>query len=64
VTTLGPRDAVRIPAATRRAVRNDSDAEVAFLMFSMRVEDHSSESQPHEDFWPAEEGSADLSGSG
>jgi hypothetical protein len=33
-------------------------------MFSMRVEDHSSESQPHEDFWPAEEGSADLSGSG
>jgi hypothetical protein len=34
-------------------VRNDSDEEVAFLMLSVRVEDHRSESQPHEDFWPA-----------
>lgn len=54
VTTLGSRDAVRIPPATPRAVRNDSDEEVAFLMFSVRVDDHRTESQPHEDFWAAE----------
>ena len=53
VTMLGPRDAVRIPPATPRAVRNDCDEEAAFLMFSVKVEDHRSESQRHEDFWPA-----------
>jgi mannose-6-phosphate isomerase-like protein (cupin superfamily) len=52
VTTLGPRDAVRIPPETPRAVRNDSDAEAAFVMVSVRVEDQSTESHGHEDFWP------------
>ena len=40
VTTLGPRDAVRIAPETPRAVRNDTDAEAAFVMVSVRVEDH------------------------
>ena len=53
VTTLGPRDAVRIPPATARAVRNDSDEEAAFAMCSVRVEDIRAESQSHEGFWPA-----------
>jgi uncharacterized cupin superfamily protein len=53
VATLGPRDAVLIPPATPRAVRNEGDEEAAFLMFSVRVEDHRAESQPHERFWPA-----------
>jgi mannose-6-phosphate isomerase-like protein (cupin superfamily) len=52
VTTLGARDAVRIPPETPRAVRNDSDAEAAFVMVSVRVEDQSTESHGHEDFWP------------
>jgi mannose-6-phosphate isomerase-like protein (cupin superfamily) len=52
VTTLGRRDAVRISPATPRAVRNDSDKEAVFLMFSARVDDHRSESQPHDGFWP------------
>jgi len=52
VTTLGPRDAVRIPPETPRAVRNDSDAKAAFVMVSVRVEDQSTESHGHEDFWP------------
>ncbi len=51
VLTLGPRDAVRIPAQTPRAARNDSDAVAAFLMISMRVEDLRTESVPHENFW-------------
>jgi uncharacterized cupin superfamily protein len=54
VTTLGPRDAVRIPAETPRAVRNDRDAEAAFVMVSVRVEDHATESEGHDAFWPAE----------
>ena len=52
VTVLGPRDAVRIAPATPRAVRNDSDEETAFLLLSVRVEDHQAESRPHERFWP------------
>jgi uncharacterized cupin superfamily protein len=52
VTTLGPRDAVRIPPATPRAVRNDSDEEATLLMVSVRVEDHATESEAHEGFWP------------
>jgi uncharacterized cupin superfamily protein len=54
VTTLGPRDAVLIPPATPRAVRNDTDEEAAFAMCSVRVADLASESQGHEGFWPAE----------
>jgi len=57
VTTLGPRDAVRIPPATVRAVRNDSGEEAAFAMCSARVEDIASESQWHEGFWPTAESS-------
>lgn len=53
VMTLGSRDAVRIPASTPRAVRNDSDEEAALLMISVRVEDPQAESQRHEGFWPA-----------
>jgi uncharacterized cupin superfamily protein len=52
VTTLGPRDAVRIAPETPPAVRNDTYAEAAFVMVSVRVEDHASESQGHDDFWP------------
>ena len=51
VLTLGARDAVRIPAETPRGVRNDSDAEAAFLMISRRVEDIRAESVRHEAFW-------------
>jgi uncharacterized cupin superfamily protein len=53
VTTLRPRDAVRIAPATPRAVRNDGDAEAAFLMVSVRVDDHAAESLGHDGFWPA-----------
>jgi mannose-6-phosphate isomerase-like protein (cupin superfamily) len=53
VTTLGPRDAVRIPPSTPRAVRNDSNEDAALLMVSVRVEDHATESHGHEGFWPA-----------
>ena len=52
VATLGPRDAVLIPAATPRAVRNDTDAPAAFVMVSVRVDDHAAESEGHEGFWP------------
>ena len=51
VVSLGPRDAVRIPAETPRAVRNDTDAEAAFLMISQRVEDFRVESVRHDAFW-------------
>jgi mannose-6-phosphate isomerase-like protein (cupin superfamily) len=51
VLALGPRDAVLIAPATPRAVRNDSDAEAAFALLSVRVEDFRSESQAHEGFW-------------
>jgi uncharacterized cupin superfamily protein len=51
VTTLGPRDAVLIPADTPRASRNDSGAEVAFLMISTKVEDPRAESIGHDGFW-------------
>jgi uncharacterized cupin superfamily protein len=51
VLTLGPRDAVRIPAATGRAVRNDSDAEAAVLLISVKVEDTRTESVRRDDFW-------------
>ena len=54
VTTLGARDAVLIPPATPRAVRNDSDEDAAFAMCSVRVDDIRAESQPFEAFWPAQ----------
>jgi quercetin dioxygenase-like cupin family protein len=54
VETLRRYDAVWIPPATVRAVRNDTDEEAAFAMISMRVEDFRSESKPQAGFWPAE----------
>jgi len=51
VLTLGPRDAVLIPAGTPRATRNDSDSEVAFLMISTKVDDIRAETVGHEEFW-------------
>ena len=38
-------------ADTPRAVRNDSGAEAAFLMISIRVEDIRAESVRHDAFW-------------
>ena len=52
VLTLGPRDAVLIPAETPRASRNDSGAAAAFLMISAKVEDIAAESVGHDRFWP------------
>ena len=51
VTTLSPRDAVRIGPGTVRAVRNDTDQEAALAMCSVRVGDPRAESQFHEAFW-------------
>jgi mannose-6-phosphate isomerase-like protein (cupin superfamily) len=53
VTTLGPRDAALIPPGTPRAVRNDTDAEAALAMCSVRVADIRAESVPRESFWSA-----------
>ena len=52
VLTLGPRDAVLIPAGTSRGVRNLGDVPAAFAMVSVKVEDQMKESSFHEDFWP------------
>ena len=52
VHTLGKRDAVLIPAGTTRGVRNPTDAEAAFAMISVKVEDPMAESVPVEGFWP------------
>ena len=51
VLTLGPRDAVLIPAGTPRSTRNDSDSEAAFLMISTKVDDIRAETVGHEEFW-------------
>jgi uncharacterized cupin superfamily protein len=51
VQTLGARDAVLIPPATPRAVRNVSDAPAALLMISAAVPDIRAESVGHDDFW-------------
>jgi uncharacterized cupin superfamily protein len=51
VATLGPLDAVRIAPATPRAARNESDAEAAFLLVSVCVDDHRSASRGHARFW-------------
>ena len=50
--TLGPRDAVLIRAGDVRGVRNLTDAEAAFAMVSVKVEDPMAESNLVEDFWP------------
>src|SRR4051794_37966907 len=52
VVELGPRDAVLIPPGTARQLRNDSDAEAAVVLVSVRIEDHAAESSWHEGFWP------------
>jgi uncharacterized cupin superfamily protein len=51
VLTLGARDAVLIPPATTRAVRNESAATAALLMISAAVPDIRAESVGHDDFW-------------
>jgi uncharacterized cupin superfamily protein len=51
VHTLGPRDAVHIPAETPRAMRNDSDGDASVLMVSVKIEDPRSESEWHQRFW-------------
>jgi glyoxylate utilization-related uncharacterized protein len=53
VETLRRWDAVRIPATTPRAVRNDTDGEAALAMVSVKVADVRAESVPHEGFWPS-----------
>jgi mannose-6-phosphate isomerase-like protein (cupin superfamily) len=52
VLTLGPGDAVLIPPATPRAVRNDSDTEASLALVSVHVTDHAAESRGHDGFWP------------
>ena len=54
VATLGPRDAVLLPAELPRSVRNDSGAEASFLMISVKVEDPRAESVPVDGFWKAD----------
>ena len=53
VETLGQYDAVRIPAGTVRAVRNETPEEAAFAMISVKVTDQRAESAPQPDFWAA-----------
>lgn len=52
VLTLGPRDAVLLPPGTIRGVRNESDAQAAFAMVSVTMDDPVAGSSFHEDFWP------------
>ena len=52
VHTLRARDAVLIPAGTPRGTRNPTDAEAAFAMISVKVEDPMAESVMVEDHWP------------
>jgi mannose-6-phosphate isomerase-like protein (cupin superfamily) len=51
VVTLGPRDAILLPAGTPRATRNDGAVPAAFAMVSVKVEDPRAEASPHESFW-------------
>ena len=51
-SVLRAGDAVLIAPATPRAVRNETDAEAAFAMCSVKVHDHAAESRGHEGFWP------------
>jgi mannose-6-phosphate isomerase-like protein (cupin superfamily) len=52
VHTLGARDAVLIGAGTPRGTRNPTDAEAAFAMISVKVEDPMAESVMVEGHWP------------
>ena len=52
VLTLGPRDAVLIPAATVRSARNTSDAPATLAMVSVTMADPVAGSAFHEGFWP------------
>jgi quercetin dioxygenase-like cupin family protein len=52
VHTLAARDAILFAPSTTRGVRNTSDAEAAFAMFSVKVSDPMAESNKHEDIWP------------
>ena len=52
VQTLGVRDAILLPPTTRRAVRNVTGEEAAFVMISVPVEDAVAESELHQGFWP------------
>jgi mannose-6-phosphate isomerase-like protein (cupin superfamily) len=51
VIALGPRDAVLVPPETPRSVRNDSDAEAAIAMCSVKAADPRAESVKHDEFW-------------
>ena len=51
VAALGPRDAVLIPPAVPRLVRNDSEREAAILMISRKVQDQAAELRAYEGFW-------------
>ena len=55
VLTLGPRDAVLIPAATVRSARNTSDAPATLAMVSVTMADPVAGSAFHEGFWPVGE---------
>ena len=51
--TLGPRDAICIPAETPRACRNDGTDTASLLMVSVHTEDPLAEAVARTDFWPA-----------
>jgi len=53
VLTLAARDAIFFPAGTVRSVRNESGAQAAFAMVSVKMADPVAGSAFHEDFWPA-----------
>lgn len=53
VHRLGKRDAVLIAPGTTRATRNPTDAEAAFAMISVKVEDPLAETVMVEGFWPS-----------
>src|SRR3954451_5348697 len=52
VQTLGPRDAILIGRGAPRAVRNESGAEAAIAMVSVKMQDPMGHSHRHEGFWP------------
>ena len=49
---LGPRDAILIGRGVPRAARNESDAEAAIAMVSVKMADPMGDSHKHEGFWP------------
>ena len=53
VLTLGPRDAVRLPPGSPRAMRNEGGEQAVIAMCSVKVEDPQAEAESHEGFWPA-----------